>query len=61
LIAVFFPDGRILADSTFKTEDDALRIALGWPTKGEVRHAMQRGLRVERVEIIVPPKCPLKP
>lgn len=40
--------GRILADSTFTAEDDAWRVALGWPTVGEVNAAKARGCRVAR-------------
>lgn len=46
-------DGRFCADSDFKTEDDAWRIMLGWPTHGEVRQAKADGDKVVWVEVTV--------
>lgn len=43
--------GRILADTTFESADDAWRIALGWPTISEIDEAKARGCRVARVTI----------
>ena len=43
--------GWALADSTFTDESDAWRVALGWPTVGEVKAAKARGARVVRVRI----------
>jgi hypothetical protein len=36
-------DGRIIADSDFKCEDDAWRIVLGWPHPDEIDAAKARG------------------
>ena len=47
----FGADGRICADSDFKTEDEAWRVMLGWPTVGEVKAAKKRGDRVEQIEV----------
>lgn len=44
-------EGWALADSTFVDAADAWRVALGWPTVGEVERAKGRGARVVRVEI----------
>jgi hypothetical protein len=46
-------DGRVLADSTFRDEDDAWRIALGWPHQSEIEHAKAAGDRVVRVRVEV--------
>jgi hypothetical protein len=47
----FGEDGRIVADSDFRTAEDVWRIVLGWPTKGEVRKRQERGARVEQIDI----------
>ena len=44
-------DKRILIDTTLTTEADMWRIALGWPTRGEVERAKACGCRVVRVRI----------
>ena len=49
--AYFDTDGRVLADSTFDSENMAWRVALGWPTRGEVEYAKSQGARVVRVRI----------
>jgi hypothetical protein len=43
--AVVWPDGRILADSTFKDEAHAWQIALGWPDDVEIEIAKRQGCR----------------
>jgi hypothetical protein len=47
--AVIWPDGRVLADSTFKDEADAWKVALGWPDAAEIAHAKASGVRAVRV------------
>ena len=42
--AVVFPDGHIVTGSDLKTEDDAWRIALGWPGPEEIEDNKQRGV-----------------
>jgi hypothetical protein len=49
--AYFDEAGRVLADSTFADEAEAWRVALGWPTGGEVMEAKARGCRVVRVMV----------
>ena len=41
--AVLFSDGRIVTGSDMETEDDAWRIALGWPGPEEIEDAKLRG------------------
>ncbi len=41
--AVVFPDGRIVTGSDIQSEDDAWRIALGWPGSEEIQDAKWRG------------------
>jgi len=53
--AYFGADGRVCADSQFQSEDDAWRVMLGWPSRGEVRAAQERGDRVTQIEIVQPP------
>lgn len=57
----FGADGRVCADSGFKDEDEAWRVMLGWPTRGEVRRAQRRGDRVEEIEINAPLAQPVLP
>jgi hypothetical protein len=47
-----YPNGAVLYDSSFKTEVDAFRIALGWPAPEEVEAAKKRGMRVVRVVVL---------
>jgi len=48
------PDGSVLADSSdFRTEADAWRIILGWPTQYEIDDARKRGFRVEHVRLSI--------
>lgn len=47
----YFGENRILIDTTLTTEADMWRVALGWPTRGEVEHAKSCGCRVVRVRI----------
>jgi len=51
--AVIWPNGRIVAESTFTDADHALRTVLGWPTRGEVKDFLTTGGRVVRVKIEV--------
>lgn len=44
-------DKRILIDTTVDDPDVMWRIALGWPTRGEVEYAKANGCRVVRVRI----------
>ncbi|OHB85684.1 MAG: hypothetical protein A2Z38_04095 [Planctomycetes bacterium RBG_19FT_COMBO_48_8] len=50
--AVIFEDGRVLADSTFRGEDHAWQIALGWPDAEEIEEAKKRGCVCQKVVII---------
>ncbi len=43
--------GDILAESLFKTENDAWQVGLGWPDEKEIEWAKKRGDRVVRVKI----------
>lgn len=59
----FGASGRICADSDFKTEDEAWRVMLGWPTRREVKAAQDRGDKVKLIAIgpiseREPPHCP---
>lgn len=54
---VTFSDGSaavFVADTKDRpaTEADAWRVALGWPTRGEVRQAQQNGAQAHRCYII---------
>lgn len=49
---VIDPQGNVEISSEWKTEDDAWRVRLGWPTHGEVKDAKASGWRCERVSII---------
>lgn len=49
--AVIFPDGRIVADSSFQDEEHALRVVLGWPTRGEVKWFKERGGRAVLIKV----------
>lgn len=51
MYAVIWPDGRILADSTFKSEADALKIALGFPDENDIGAFKAAGGRVETVRM----------
>lgn len=57
----FGADGRVCADSDFRTADDAWRIMLGWPTRGEVRAAQERGDSVKLVDITACDASPTVP
>lgn len=52
--AMIYPDGKILADSTFRDEAHVWRIGLGWPDKEEIEAAKKKGHRAEQVEIHIP-------
>jgi hypothetical protein len=47
----FGADGRICADSHFQSADDTWRVMLGWPTRGEVAAAKERGDHVVQIDI----------
>lgn len=49
--AIVWPDGRILADSTFKDEDHAWQIALGWPDDVEIEMAKRQGYAALQVTV----------
>jgi hypothetical protein len=51
--AIIRPDGRVMADSDFKDEAHAWRVALGWPDDKEIAFAKRNGYRAERVEVRV--------
>lgn len=57
LWAYITPEGRVLADSEFKSESDAWRIGLGWPDDSEIIAAKAAGARVERVSVIRDKSC----
>lgn len=42
--AVVFPDGHIVTGADMPTEEDAWRIALGWPHKADIEEARKRGV-----------------
>jgi len=50
----FGANGRVCADSDFKSEAETWRTILGWPTTGEVKAAQARGDRVEQIEVNAP-------
>lgn len=52
--AVEDPEGRVLADSTFRDEAHAWQVALGWPSEQEIAHAKRRGYRAYLAEIYRP-------
>lgn len=47
------PDGNVLADSTFLTEEDVWRIGLGWPSNLEIEEAKRLGYVVRQIEVYV--------
>lgn len=51
--AYISPDGRILADTTFKDENHVWQVALGWPTAEEIEKFKEQGCRVEKIKILV--------
>lgn len=51
--AVIWPDGSVLADSTFRNEAHAWRVALGWPDEKEIEIAKSKGYKARRVKIVV--------
>jgi hypothetical protein len=57
--AIVWPDGKLLADSTFKDEDHAWQIALGWPSEEEILAAKAAGYKAVQVEVQI--LLPLKP
>lgn len=51
--AILKPDGRLYVDANpGATEEDTWRVALGYPTRGEVREAQAAGLRAVRVLVV---------
>jgi hypothetical protein len=49
--AIVWPDGRVLADSTFKDEAHAWMIALGWPDNQEIELAKSQGYKAVQITI----------
>lgn len=49
--AVCWPDGRMLADSTFTDEAHAWQVALGWPSAEEIAYAQAQGVVACRVTV----------
>lgn len=54
--AVVFPDGRIVTGSDLETEEDAWRVALGWPTPAEIFHAKETGVIAVKAKLSWTPK-----
>lgn len=51
--AVVLPSGQVVVDvNPGASEDDLWRIALGWPTRGEVRQAKEQGGRAIPCRIV---------
>jgi hypothetical protein len=48
---MIWPNGHVLADTTFKNADDAWRIGLGWPDKKAIELAKAQGYQVKWVKI----------
>lgn len=59
--AVIWPDGSVLADSTFRNAAHAWRVALGWPDDKEIAIAKRKGYRAERVTITAAPTPEVEP
>lgn len=53
--AIEDPQGRVYIDSTFKNEEHAWHIVLGWPDQSEVDAAKLRGYRAYQAQIYRPP------
>jgi hypothetical protein len=49
--AIIRPNGTIDVSSHWETEDDAWRIILGWPTRGEVRERKEQGWKAREVTV----------
>jgi len=54
--AVVFPDGRIVTGSDLETEDDAWRIALGWPAPDDILAAKHNGVIAVKARLCWTPK-----
>jgi len=52
--AVIWPDGRMLADTSFNDEQHAWQVCLGWPDADEIEAAKRRGARAVRVTVVAP-------
>jgi hypothetical protein len=50
--AIFYPSGEVIADTTFKDENHAWQIALGWPNAEEIEQAKRNGFRAARVHLV---------
>jgi hypothetical protein len=51
MLAMIYPDGRILADSGFMTYDDVWKVCLGWPDSEEIANAKRLGYKVRTVTV----------
>jgi len=49
--AIYDANNKIAHVGLYSNEDDCWRVYLGWPTRGEVRDAKERGLRVAPVMV----------
>ena len=49
--AVIFPDGHIVTGSDLQTEEDAWKIALGWPGPSEIEHEKAKGAFAQKVRL----------
>ena len=54
--AMLFANGRVLADSDFKSAADVWRVALGWPSNEEIEAAKKRGDMVTQLIVRVSPQ-----
>jgi hypothetical protein len=53
ILAMLYPDGRIMADSSFEDEGDVWRLVLGRHTPGVVDRARQRGYSVVQLTVSI--------
>lgn len=51
--AIVKPDGAILLDSEFASEDQAWQIVLGWPSDSEIEHAKKSGYRAVFATVVI--------
>jgi hypothetical protein len=49
--AVIFQDGHIVTGSDLQTEEDAWKIALGWPGPSEIEHEKAKGAFAQKVRL----------
>lgn len=50
--AVEKPDGAIIAETDFKTEERAWEVCLGWPSKEDIDYAKRHGYKAYRVTLV---------